>query len=429
MSKYKMHCDTQLFTVASLYTERNSIEENPSYQRESAIWSPAKQELFIDSMINNYDIPKIYFHDLRPEKKLKRYSIIDGKQRLHTIYQFLDNKFPLANDFKLNDDSEYTSVIKSAFFKDFSEIDREKFKSISLSIVLIKDATEDDIEDLFFRLNNGEPLNGAEKRNAKGWDMNKLIKEIASNPFFTKKLKFKNRRYSHYEIAAKFLLLEKTDIDTNEIFADLKKIYLDRMVDNNKKMTQAAMDGLKKRVDSTISLLNKVFSDNDDLLTKQAYPPLYYLFIKLMRLEYGHSKINTYLHEFIGQFQVKRLQNLSLPDDNRDSVLIEFGRLMQQGTNDISSLKERVSILRRYFLQDYPDVKLLDDKRQFSEEERYAIYILSGNQCAECARKLKDIKEMEADHNEQWAFGGETTLNNARALCIECNQKLKKKIN
>lgn len=178
-----MHCDTQPFTVARLYVERNSIDENPPYQRESAVWSPEKQELFIDSMINNYDIPKIYFHDLRPLKQLKKFAVVDGKQRLHTIYEFLGSKFSLAKDFKINEDSEYEGVQPGMKFKDFSEVDRERFKGISLSIALIQDAIEDDIDELFFRLNNGEPLNGAEKRNARGGDMNVLIKDVTGDIF------------------------------------------------------------------------------------------------------------------------------------------------------------------------------------------------------------------------------------------------------
>lgn len=147
-----------------------------------------------------------------------------------------------------------------------------------------------------------------------------------------------------------------------------------------------------------------------------------------MHSEYGHKNLNTILRKFIEQFQVKRQENLSLSEDDRDTHLIEFGRLMQQGTNDLSSLKERVSILRRYFLLEFPDVKLLDKQRQFTLEERYAIYTLAGKQCAICKKDFTDIKEMEADHHEQWAFGGETTLKNGRALCIECNKKLKENV-
>lgn len=68
-------------------------------------------------------------------------------------------------------------------------------------------------------------------------------------------------------------MLEKNAKGGSEIFSDLKKKFLDLMVDNNKKMLQAEKDGLTKRVSNTLAMLNKVFSDKDDLLNKQAYPP------------------------------------------------------------------------------------------------------------------------------------------------------------
>ena len=53
------------FTVAKALAWRSAIADDPPYQRPSAVWSLAKQQLFIDSLINGYDVPKIYLHDLR----------------------------------------------------------------------------------------------------------------------------------------------------------------------------------------------------------------------------------------------------------------------------------------------------------------------------------------------------------------------------
>ena len=47
------------------YLWRSAIQEKPPYQRESSVWSLEKQQLFIDSLLNGYDVPKIYLHDLR----------------------------------------------------------------------------------------------------------------------------------------------------------------------------------------------------------------------------------------------------------------------------------------------------------------------------------------------------------------------------
>ena len=422
-----MQCTTKQYKIKQYYVEKNAIDENPVYQRESAVWSPEKRKLFIDSIINNYDIPKIYFHDLRKEKTLKQFAIIDGKQRLKAISDFLSDYLHLDKDFKRSKHSKFLSAIPGIKFSQLDKSDRERFKSILLPIVFVENADEDDIEDLFFRLNNGEPLNAAEKRNARGGEMNTLIRLIASTRFFSDKLKFTNKRYGHYEISAKLLLLEKTEQDSRELFADLKKKFLDKLVKDNKSMTKAAKDGLQKRVLNNLAILNKVFSDNDPLLSKQATPPLYYVFIKSIVRDYGHSNLYSLLRNFLEAFHVKRLSNLELEEEKREPVLIEFGRLMQQGTNDITSIKERVSILKRYFLLEHPDVVVLDKRRQFSQEERYVVYVLSGKKCMHCRKPLADLKDMETDHKLQWKFGGKTRLKNGQALCINCNKKLAKR--
>ena len=96
-----MHCVPDHFSVGYFLVEKNVIDDEPTYQRESGVWSTEKQQLFIDSLFNRYDIPKIYLHDLRGKDPKFKFAVIDGKQRLHTIWQFLDNALPLADDFEL----------------------------------------------------------------------------------------------------------------------------------------------------------------------------------------------------------------------------------------------------------------------------------------------------------------------------------------
>jgi len=422
-----MHCTNDQFTIGKLWVTKNGINESPEYQRESAIWSKEKQQLFIDSILNGFDVPKLYFHDQRPDNGIYEYSVVDGKQRLHAIWEFLTDNLPLADDFKLAEQGKNPPIKKGTKFSELDDHWKESFKAESLTVVLIQNAKEDDIEELFSRLNNGEPLNAAEKRNAMTGDMSKLIREVTNHDFFKNYLSVGNKRYQHYEIAAKLLILEKNAQAGGGLFSDLKKRFLDAMVLENKKMTAAVSQGLTKRVFDNLNGMNKVFSKSDPLLNKQAYPPLYYVFCKKVTTDYAHKALNKILHEFIEGFHVLRQQNLNQPEDDRDPVLIEFGRLMQQGTNDLNSIKDRTNILIRYLLQENPDLKIKDKTRHFSDEERVAIWILGGKKCAECAEEI-ELEEMEADHHEQWAHGGETTLENGRSLCGTCNKKLAQKI-
>lgn len=424
-----MHCIDQQFPISKLWVTRNAIDESPEYQRESAVWSRDKQQLFIDSVLNKFDVPKLYFHDLRNAKGVHEYAVVDGKQRLYAIYQFLKGQLALADDFRLYEPRQgHQAPNGGAKFADLDEYWQEEFKGTALSVVLIQNASDDDIEELFSRLNNGEPLNAAEKRNAMGGDMCRLISEVAKHKFFAESVKIKNTRYQHLESAAKFLLIENTALSSGGSCADLKKRFLDELVKKNKKLDAASKVGLERRVTDHLSAMQKVFSKSDPLLAKQAYLPLYYIFIKRILTEYGDPKLKSKIHEFLESFQGIRVANLDKSEEERDSVLIEFGRLMQQGTNDLNSLQSRVAILTRYFLLENPGVKLKDAKRGFSEEERLAIWILGGKRCLECESSI-ELDEMHADHHQQWAYGGATTLENGRSLCVACNTKMAKKIN
>src|SRR5687768_761019 len=187
-----MRCVPALdFTVGKALAWRSSIEENAPYQREGAVWSTEQQQLFIDSLLNGYDVPKMYLHDLRGRHPTSVYAIVDGKQRLTTIWRFLRDELPLAPDYRTieaNVPDEARDAAPPGPGQRFSDLDpawQSVLTGTYLSVVLIQNATPDDIEELFSRLNNGEPLNAAEKRNAIGGSMIQLARELARHPFFT----------------------------------------------------------------------------------------------------------------------------------------------------------------------------------------------------------------------------------------------------
>lgn len=408
-----MHCLSQSFTVGRYLVRRNVINESPDYQRESGIWSDDKKQLLIDSIVNDYDIPKIYMHDLRGTHPTQEFAIIDGKQRLDAIWGFLDDEFALGD---LGENS-------GKYFSELSGSEQEEFKAKELSTVLVQNAETEDIEELFSRLNNGEPLNAAEKRNAFGGDMAKLIAGIATDDFFVKKVKFSGKRFSYYEASIKLLLIEATVIGGGSPYCDLKKKFLDKLTLDNKHMEQSAVDTLTAAVSKRLTLMGRIFQDYDSLLDKQAYIPMYYLLVRHLFDAYANSSLATHIYQSLESFKSQRAANLKKPEEDRDPVLAEFGRLMQQGTNDRASIETRVSILSRFFITEHPDVKARDPKRLFNDDERHVLWISAGKKCQECEVSLPELALMQADHKVPHSEGGTTQLSNGQCLCFDCNNK------
>lgn len=213
-------------SIMWLYSERDKIQTDPDYQRNGGVWTLAKRQLLIDSILNDYDLPKIYLHELSNISNSEfDYAVIDGRQRLETIWQFMDDSFKLADDFgiKKNPDLRLEGKKYSQLAIDFPRV-RVKFDSFILPVILVRTENDDIdlIEDMFSRLNEASPLNAAEKRNALGGVFVSCINDIANHEFFVKKVKFGNQRYQHKEVAARILLTELS-IQNNGKLVDTKK--------------------------------------------------------------------------------------------------------------------------------------------------------------------------------------------------------------
>ena len=68
----------------------DELDLSPSYQREFA-WCNDKQDLFIDSVVNNYIIPPIILIKLN-NKKGYRYECMDGQHRLTVLKHYIEGK-------------------------------------------------------------------------------------------------------------------------------------------------------------------------------------------------------------------------------------------------------------------------------------------------------------------------------------------------
>jgi len=256
-------------SIMRIYSDRPEIISNPEYQRNGEIWTLEKKQLLIDSILNNYDIPKIYFHQFSREEKVtkgKSFAVIDGKQRLEAIWAFMDGTFPLSGDFEyqLDPNLKINGLTYEDLGKEYPKI-KTNFDSFTLPIISVVTDDLDLIEDMFSRLNEAVPLNSAEKRNAFGGEMIEMIRNIARHSFFDKKVKFANNRYQHQEAAARLLLIE-TSLKENKKIIDTKKVYLDAMVKNHKKGSTSAIASFGITVSTILDEMSKCFALNDTLL-------------------------------------------------------------------------------------------------------------------------------------------------------------------
>jgi hypothetical protein len=334
-------------TLSWWMSRREAIDMSPPYQRRGRLWSPADKAYLIDSIINEFDIPKLYVADftygnsLLNTKKLP-YAIIDGKQRLEAVFDFFRGDLCLNPDFVfLNNTHLKLGGLKyrelKSKYRDIAEI----FDNFNLSVMSVITDDAEMINALFVRLNRNKPLTGAEIRNAMPGPAPEIIRRIAEHEFFRDCISFKVTRGEDKNAAAKLLLFEFENGPT-----ETKKATLDKFVDSSKLASNKdKLELAARRVLANLNALYSVFLPKDALLSSSGVIPVYYWFIRSVD-EGSFPSVRGFLASFEAERKANR-KNRALeqrPTENLDQVLTTFDQL-NRNTNDIRSHRERISIL------------------------------------------------------------------------------------
>jgi hypothetical protein len=309
------------------------------------VWTLEKKQLLIDSIINDFDIPKIYFHDLQATSSTSRheFAIIDGRQRLEAIWQFISGDYPLSDEFEFLRDKKVKAagLTYSELAARYPQI-KQLFDAKSLSVFVVQTDDIDLIEDMFSRLNEAVPLNAAEKRNAFGGPLPKIVQQISSTLFFSKNIKISNKRYQHRDLAAKMIYLTH-----NQKVLDTKKIYLDTFFKENKTKKEIYFKTSISRVRRTLLDMRSTFVQKDSLLKSSGMIVLYYL---LFDKAYGSSWRSKLSRKKLDQFESARTKNRTMAEEDitkADYDLLEFDRLTQT-PNDAYAIKFRLDLLEKF---------------------------------------------------------------------------------
>ena len=143
------------YTTTTLKQKFGNSITIPEFQR-GLVWTAQQKKELIDTIINDFDIPKLYFAKSNDGK----FSVIDGQQRLNAIIGYMDNQYPLDSDATYYEDSEIS--IGNTFFKDLPVNIQSSIEGYILTVVECEGFTEEMQKELFERLQNGTSLNSPE---------------------------------------------------------------------------------------------------------------------------------------------------------------------------------------------------------------------------------------------------------------------------
>ncbi len=170
----------QLTPVVSLIFDRLSfgeIELQPDFQRKDRVWPKDRKSKLIESILMGLPLPVFYFAE-RPNGD---WIIVDGLQRITTIYDFMRGEFSLNGLEVLNELNEKS-------FSGLERAEQRKIREYPLTAHLIDMATDKDniIVELFHRINTyGVKLSEQEIRSALNQGTSvKFLRYLASTPEF-----------------------------------------------------------------------------------------------------------------------------------------------------------------------------------------------------------------------------------------------------
>lgn len=137
--------------------DRQDIVLDPKFQR-GLVWKKGKQRSeLVESVLMGIPIPIIYLFETKDGKK----EVVDGRQRITTFIEFMNNEFSLKE----------LRMLPNLNGKKFSELDpllQSKIEDYQLSAYVIQPPTPERVKfDIFDRVNRGgTQLNNQEMRNA-----------------------------------------------------------------------------------------------------------------------------------------------------------------------------------------------------------------------------------------------------------------------
>lgn len=148
----KKYAFTNTNVMLSFFTGGlDEIDLDPYYQR-GLVWDLERKEALIDSLFTGLGMPAIYVREFRNGRNGPWMEVLDGKQRVSTLMEFV------------NDGFAYQGWL-------FSELPIEMqraFRSIGIGIVRVYDLTDAEAEEIYDRLNfNGVPHKAEDRRKTK----------------------------------------------------------------------------------------------------------------------------------------------------------------------------------------------------------------------------------------------------------------------
>ncbi|MBL7954576.1 MAG: DUF262 domain-containing protein [Flavobacteriales bacterium] len=412
--------DPTVAVLAEKY-ERGRLILQPEFQRKY-VWDAKRASRLVESVLLDIPLPIIYLN----EEVNGVQNVIDGQQRLTSLFSFKRGSFPDGSPFQLKSLQALTDL-NGLGYKDLSDELQEKFNDCPLRTILFKKESDKGLQyEIFERLNSGSmPLSDQELRNCtlRG-PFNELLKELAEDAAFNKLLRVQEPdwRMWNTELVLRFAALHhKTYLK----YTSPMKRFMTDFMEAEREMKSLNAEALRKAFRNAVQITNTIFGE-------RAFRRFYAGTAGAKNGKWEPKKFNVSLYDvcmvvFADADKNQVTRNRDLLHDGFIDLMTsddEFITSIERSTSSKQAIQKRFDKWRGRM-----DAILKNDvpqDRLFTYEFKQQLFD-QNNKCELCGNKITTMDDAAVDHIEQFWQGGTTTEDNGRLTHRYCNNSRKRK--
>lgn len=386
--------------------KRNGIlKVNYEYQR-GLRWTNVQKQMFIDSVFRGYSIPAFYFH----KKQVSAaditntfYEIVDGQQRIDALYSYREGAFSLLNKLKFPDFVQHVATPWAG--KRFTELHDTEKKKLRDHVVVVFEITttnDNEIRDLFIRLQAGTPLTSQDKRDSWPGSFTEFVLTAGGKQdveqwygwsFFKNVAKVSNESRRRQLVAQSFMLYWMLKKEVK--FVDIKSSNLDDFYHAQVGFDQGSPEATTFR--KICDTLNESFSST---CLVGHYVIHLILLIDSLLDEYVED---TWTHKIVKSWRdfENRLRDATDANKQRltsdyEEYYAEYGQWINNRSDNASSIRRRHAFFAKEMLYLIRPERS-DPGPSFTELERKLVFFRDHELCQFC--KMSN----DEDHRVSWA--------------------------
>jgi hypothetical protein len=325
--------EARKMALDKIYKRRNRYDI-PEWQR-GQVWSDDRKQLLIDSILRGWKLPKLYFAKTSDDPD--EFDVVDGQQRLSAIFDFFGGELSLSG--------ESAARFGGGTYEDLGPNVTDRFDDFEIEYDEITEATDEELQLFFQRLQGGMNLTSAERLNSIGGKLTVFCRSLAKHSFFKHKVAIRDTRMAYFDIASKAAAIEIEGLDAGLRFDDLKAIF-------ESQASFSASSKVAQRLRDTLKYLDKVFPKKSPVLrnrsTIQSFITLTAKIVESEKSSGNEARLRTFFEDF----GVELARQVELGQKATDPDYLEFQRTLS--ANVKAGAKTRHTILLRKLLLSDP---------------------------------------------------------------------------